>query len=139
MRAAASKRATARWSSIPSSMTNVTIALVDSTGNCALRLWRARQKVRADHFPESGAVKVSYEEWQDELLRFWPDAQIAHGYPVVLARAMGMIVGEWSNSWTFWVKTPHYKSACLDAQTWDQTIGGVAKTRPCALRPPKGC
>ena len=74
-----------------------------------------------------GAVRDSYDQWRDGLLRLWPDARIAPGHAVVRACSMGMVVGEWSNTWTFWVKTLTYKSACLDAQIWEQTIGGTGR------------
>ena len=73
-------------------------------------------------------MKVSYEEWCDELLRLWPDAQIARGYPIVCARFRGIVVGEWSHRGAFWIKTPHYESARLDAQQeqiWEQTLSGL--------------
>jgi hypothetical protein len=81
-------------------------------------------------------VKASYDNWRDELLRFWPDAQV-RGHPVVRAHSMGMVVGEWSSPLMFWVKTPLYKVACLDARQqdiWEQTIGGTAR-RASVVRP----
>lgn len=76
-------------------------------------------------------MKLSYDEWRDELLRFWPDTEF-RGDPVVRARSLGIVVGEWSGPWVFWVKTPSYKSACVNSERqhfgiWEETIGGIGR------------